>query len=741
MPDFGIYAGDTSKTVYVRLRDSTTGLAKTGLLFDSAGAVASYVLPGAARVAITLATLASASAAWATGGFILVDDTNAKGLYRLDLPDAAIASGAFTVITIEFDGIIEEAMVIPLHTPKVNVVEISGDAAAADNLELMYDGTGYTDETGPSSRSQVDNIGAASGAALSYEASADNTSGAIIDGVTIVGSITANLFTETDVEDGVRHQLTHSGNAFDFVYKLPIGGGRIAADVEWKGYLTSSNDACSIQAYDHVGAAWDTVATINGTNGTANATHIAALLSKHTGTGAELGNVYIRFICTGQTSPVLNTDLLLIQAVNIGQSVGYAGGQIWINTGASNTNTEAFVDGVADKPVSTIAAAKTLSTAVGLGDFHIINGSTITLAESTANESYFGDNWTLVLNGQTVTGAHFEGADVSGTQVGACEFRRCEIGTITTIAETHFENCGMNGTITLPTGNVYIESCHHEGAFVLDFGAAVGSTTVHVHKYAGEIELQNIGDSGTDIVHLDGKGKLTINANCSGGTVHLRGEWLIADSAGGAVTITRDDPATSIIAIEVDTGTTIPALLPSALVGGRMDSDIGAKTGNVALSAQEKLDVNTEADTALTDYDPPTKAEMDTAHGLLATEAKQDIIDTVVDAIKVVTDAIGATGTGLSAIPWNSAWDAEIESEVNDALDTAIAELGVGAPTATPTLRTGLMLIYMKLAQKFSTQTSGTDALEIYNAAGTLIAKKLITDDGADYIEAKAVSG
>jgi len=45
----------------------------------------------------------------------------------------------------------------------------------------------------------------------------------------------------------------------------------------------------------------------------------------------------------------------------------------------------------------------------------------------------------------------------------------------------------------------------------------------------------------------------------------------------------------------------------------------------------------------VTDYDGPTKAEMDTAHGLLATEAKQDIIDTNVDQIEtaVITNAAG----------------------------------------------------------------------------------------------------
>lgn len=64
--------------------------------------------------------------------------------------------------------------------------------------------------------------------------------------------------------------------------------------------------------------------------------------------------------------------------------------------------------------------------------------------------------------------------------------------------------------------------------------------------------------------------------------------------------------ARSAAAVDLANGTdglgAIKAVLPSALVGGRMDSDIGAKTGNVALSAQEKLDVNTEADTAASDY-------------------------------------------------------------------------------------------------------------------------------------------
>jgi hypothetical protein len=122
-----------------------------------------------------------------------------------------------------------------------------------------------------------------------------------------------------------------------------------------------------------------------------------------------------------------------------------------------------------------------------------------------------------------------------------------------------------------------------------------------------------------------------------------------------------------------------------------------------------------------------------------------DELTTNIDAIETDTQDIqtqvGTAGAGLTGIPWNAAWDAEVESEVNDALDTAISELTQTAPTATPTIRTGLMLLYMMARNKLVTQTSGTDALEVYNDAGTLICKKLLTDDGSDYTEAEMTSG
>lgn len=98
-------------------------------------------------------------------------------------------------------------------------------------------------------------------------------------------------------------------------------------------------------------------------------------------------------------------------------------------------------------------------------------------------------------------------------------------------------------------------------------------------------------------------------------------------------------------------------------------------------------------------------------------------------------DGLGALKTLIDGL--NDISGADVLTQVNAALNTSISELGVGAPTSTPTLRTGLMLLYMMARNKLVVQTSGTDALEVYNNAGTMIAKKLLTDASGDYTESE----
>jgi hypothetical protein len=97
--------GQTDYTVLVLFRDSTTGLAKTGLTGASAGMNAAYTRVETDNdVTITehatLHTLATPALTdvhldW---GFLEVDAVHAPGLYRLDLPDEVFATGAWSAV-------------------------------------------------------------------------------------------------------------------------------------------------------------------------------------------------------------------------------------------------------------------------------------------------------------------------------------------------------------------------------------------------------------------------------------------------------------------------------------------------------------------------------------------------------------------------------------------------------------------------------------------------------------------
>jgi hypothetical protein len=82
---------------------------------------------------------------------------------------------------------------------------------------------------------------------------------------------------------------------------------------------------------------------------------------------------------------------------------------------------------------------------------------------------------------------------------------------------------------------------------------------------------------------------------------------------------------------------------------------------------------------------------------------------------------------------------AQVNAEVVDVLFTdTISELAQAIPAATPTVATAIMLVYMALRNKLDITSS---TMEIHNDAGTVIAKKALTDDGSVYSEAEAVAG
>jgi len=89
MISYQIPAGSVDQSVVIRIVDSTDGTPETGVVFNTAGIDLQYRRELAASVAITEATLAALTTAHSDGGFLHIGN----GYYRLDLPDAAVASG------------------------------------------------------------------------------------------------------------------------------------------------------------------------------------------------------------------------------------------------------------------------------------------------------------------------------------------------------------------------------------------------------------------------------------------------------------------------------------------------------------------------------------------------------------------------------------------------------------------------------------------------------------------------
>jgi hypothetical protein len=108
MADLSILAGATSQSVNVFIQDTRvgTGAGLTGLVFNTAGLTAYYSFSGAVATAtsITLATLALITTAYSSGGFKEIDATNMPGWYRLDLPNAALATAKGRQVSLHLQG-------------------------------------------------------------------------------------------------------------------------------------------------------------------------------------------------------------------------------------------------------------------------------------------------------------------------------------------------------------------------------------------------------------------------------------------------------------------------------------------------------------------------------------------------------------------------------------------------------------------------------------------------------------
>lgn len=139
-----VQKGATDRSVVLRIISATDGTPETGVAYNTSGIDLWYRREGAAVTSITEATLAALTTAHADGGFLHVS----HGYYRLDLPDAAFATGANYV---DIGGTVTGMVVIGgrVRLVDINVEDaVRGGLTALPNANAEAAGGLYTRGTG-----------------------------------------------------------------------------------------------------------------------------------------------------------------------------------------------------------------------------------------------------------------------------------------------------------------------------------------------------------------------------------------------------------------------------------------------------------------------------------------------------------------------------------------------------------------------------------------------------------------
>lgn len=417
-----------------------------------------------------------------TSGFTLdVDHDAVTGTHMVAIDTSDNTDAGFFAIgydyfaklnTITIDGISVSKWIghwsIENRFNDVNVVQISGDATAADNLESQYDTTGLIGPTFPSYQDQVSSIAAAPG--VGARPFVPST-------ITVTsGSGASGSSSDMANDDTLLYTVNDNAGTLTLDLDYQMEAGVTVIQYVLTAAAQGNSDDLTLQFYDQVGLGYDNIDTILGANSLTYAAFDKTVVSKYT---TPNGLFQVRITGTGLSSATLT----------INKSVSYG-------ISASNTG--------------------------------IPNGSSITLATSIINQNYIGNNWTLALGGQDISNAYVSGASVTGiatTPTGEAHFEKCHIGD-STIGECHIDRCNLGGTLTIGTAGDYllehpVSDVAGSGNPVLDMNSVIGATSVSIRGLKGGLTVNNLITDHTLTIGGDELGAITLNG--ADATVELRG--------------------------------------------------------------------------------------------------------------------------------------------------------------------------------------------------------------------------
>ncbi len=231
---------------------------------------------------------------------------------------------------------------------------------------------------------------------------------------------------------------------------------------------------------------------------------------------------------TGFIDPTFLELGLFAGAVSIDTTNGVSGTG---RTGAGG------IIGTRTTPSNNLVDAETIAQTRGIRDIKLMRNLTITSENVSEGYRFVGDSPYIQLDVQSA--ANFQNCEVelltvTGELDGFNLLKQCIVGAVTEFSG-FAEKCALTSSMTLNGDSSIFESYSNLPGSTYP-SVIVASHSLVIRDFRGSIGLSGM----TGGVHSTGVygGRLVIEADCTGGTVHVRGNpYTVTDLSGGLVTI------------------------------------------------------------------------------------------------------------------------------------------------------------------------------------------------------------
>lgn len=549
--------GTTDYSCMVRVVDSSDGTPETTVAYNTAGVDLWYRRPGGAHTSITEATQTEGGA-HSDGGFVHVSD----GYCRLDLPDAAVASGAdYVDVGGTFTGMIVIGGRIRLTDVDLDdatrggmtaLPNASADAAGglpisdAGGLDLDAVLSGNTPQTGDS----YARLGAPAGASIAADIGTVDT---VVDGIQTdlsngtdgLGALKAIMDTSgVVVSDKTGFRLSATG--VDDIFDEALSGHTSAGSFGAAMYLARSNTA-------QAGAS--TTITLDASASSTDDFYNNNWIWIVSGTGAGQGNTISDYNGTTKVATVQDTWATNPSSDSVFVIMPRGG-----LPGASAPTAAAVADAVWDEAMSDHVSEGSFGTMLqsaheGTAQAGTSSSITLDATGSSSTDDFYNYNLVSIHSG-TGAGQVRQVTDYNGT--------------------TKVATVDPAWTTTPSTDSEYvIKDLGIDAATTASIADAVWDEARAGHVTAGSFGEYVLADS----TRLSGSTSAAdgLEAAVSGATPLPANITQISDDATAATNMESFFDGTGY----AGTGNTIPTVTSVGTVTGNVDGSVGSVTGSV----------------------------------------------------------------------------------------------------------------------------------------------------------------